>query len=534
MKKKYSLLTKRNLTGVNDFKVEFLIDCNSESECIENLKLNHLASVRLRTAVSAVAAKKLNFTVLCSDGLNDTTSNILVVGKITNITDVNRPSRWLNKISKLKSLNTKIVIDYTDHHIDENSDRGDFYRKSIKFADAVVCSSVFLKKELKRYFDGPIYIIEEPIEVPIIPPVEKNNDTKNILWFGHESNLPYLFNCLLNIFDDNIHARLILMTNVVPFPKEYCELLSIKKLENIDINVVPWSSEDLIKAASMCDFCILPTGYMNTKKAGASSNRLVTSLALGLPVLSDNLHSYQKFSEYFEILNTSNLIKYTNTLNYDFQNIKKSQKLIASNFSKEFIISAWQKFFNDLKTNNNSININKPSLVKLNLGCGDKILDGYINIDVVDARAGKKPDFICDLHDLSKFESNSVDEIMAIHVVEHFWQWEVVDILKEWARVLKPGGKMILECPNLITAAEEFIKNSDEAALGGLEGQRSMWVFYGDPGWRDPLMIHRWGYTPRSLATVMSTAGLIELKQEPAQFKLREPRDMRISGVKKN
>jgi len=59
-----------------------------------------------------------------------------------------------------------------------------------------------------------------------------------------------------------------------------------------------------------------------------------------------------------------------------------------------------------------------------------------------------------------------------------------------------------------------------------------MWVFYGDPGWKDPLMIHRWGYTPRSLATVMAAAGLTELKQEPAQFKLREPRDMRITGVK--
>jgi SAM-dependent methyltransferase len=172
--------------------------------------------------------------------------------------------------------------------------------------------------------------------------------------------------------------------------------------------------------------------------------------------------------------------------------------------------------------------------IKLNLGCGDKIIEGYINVDVVSSRAGKKPDVICDLHNLSVFESNSVDEILSVHVIEHFWQWEVVDILNEWKRVLKPGGKMIIECPNLISAAEEFLKNSDVAALGGQEGQRSMWVFYGDPGWRDPLMIHRWGYTPRSLATVMSTAGLIELKQEPAQFKLREPRDMRISGVKKN
>lgn len=169
---------------------------------------------------------------------------------------------------------------------------------------------------------------------------------------------------------------------------------------------------------------------------------------------------------------------------------------------------------------------------RMNLGCGDKILDGYINVDVVETRAGKRPDVICDLHDLSAFPDDYADEILAVHVIEHFWQWEVIDILEEWTRVLKPGGKMILECPNLISAAQEFLKDPDTAALGGREGQRSMWVFYGDPGWKDPLMIHRWGYTPRSLATVMHQAGLIDLAQEPAQFKLREPRDMRITGRK--
>ena len=59
-----------------------------------------------------------------------------------------------------------------------------------------------------------------------------------------------------------------------------------------------------------------------------------------------------------------------------------------------------------------------------------------------------------------------------------------------------------------------------------------MWVFYGDPAWRDPLMNHRWGYTPLSLARVMHEAGLTQLQQEPAQYKLREPRYMRITGVK--
>ena len=169
--------------------------------------------------------------------------------------------------------------------------------------------------------------------------------------------------------------------------------------------------------------------------------------------------------------------------------------------------------------------------MKLNLGCGDKILDGYVNVDVAPSRRGRQPDVICDLHQL-KFEDRSADEILAVHVVEHFWRWEVVGVLREWARVLKPGAPMILECPNLQSACEQFLQDPESFAGPGAEGQRTMWVFYGDPSWQDPLMVHRWGYTPRSLAKVMAEAGLVEVRQEPAQFKLREPRDMRLVGVK--
>ena len=170
--------------------------------------------------------------------------------------------------------------------------------------------------------------------------------------------------------------------------------------------------------------------------------------------------------------------------------------------------------------------------MKLNLGCGDKILDGYVNVDVAEARAGKRPDVLCDLHALRQFADDTADEILSVHVVEHFWRWEVVGVLKEWARVLKPGGVMILECPNLQSACEAFLANPDLHSGPGQEGQRTMWVFYGDPAWRDPLMVHRWGYTPRSLAYVMHEAGLVNLRQEPARFKLREPRDMRVVGEK--
>ncbi|HEY0836634.1 MAG TPA: methyltransferase domain-containing protein, partial [Azospirillum sp.] len=170
--------------------------------------------------------------------------------------------------------------------------------------------------------------------------------------------------------------------------------------------------------------------------------------------------------------------------------------------------------------------------VRVNLGCGDTLRPGYVNVDIAEARAGVRPDVLCDLHRLTPFADASADEVLAVHVVEHFWRWEVVDILREWARVLKPGGRMVLECPNLRTACEQFLKDPDAFAQADARGQHTMWVFYGDPQWRDPLMVHRWGYTPETLMQVMAEAGLVDLRREPALFKLGEPRDMRVVGHK--
>lgn len=170
--------------------------------------------------------------------------------------------------------------------------------------------------------------------------------------------------------------------------------------------------------------------------------------------------------------------------------------------------------------------------VRLNLGSGGVPLPGYVNVDVASERAGRQPDVVCDIRDLGVFPDGHADEVMAVHVIEHFYRWEVAALLKEWVRVLKPGGKLVLETPNLITACQELLKNPDSASAPDARGQRTMWCLYGDPQHHDPLMCHRWLYTPQSLAQVMHEAGLRQLEQTPPQFKLGHPRDMRVEGVK--
>ena len=156
--------------------------------------------------------------------------------------------------------------------------------------------------------------------------------------------------------------------------------------------------------------------------------------------------------------------------------------------------------------------------MKLNLGCGDKKVEGYTGVDL-DSRA----DIVCDIRDLAFCDSNSVDEILSVHVIEHFYKWQVQGLLWEWRRVLKPGGKIILECPNLELACMAFLQ--------GAPDQFTMWAFYGNPNLKNELHCHHWGWTPTTLSEELKQAGFKDIQSKKAQFKI-PTRDMRVEAIK--
>jgi SAM-dependent methyltransferase len=83
--------------------------------------------------------------------------------------------------------------------------------------------------------------------------------------------------------------------------------------------------------------------------------------------------------------------------------------------------------------------------MKINLGSGLKRIDGFLNVDC-DSRMN--PDFVVDLNkELLPFEDNSVDEIVAHHILEHIGV-NFLTLMQEIYRVCKDGAIIDIEVPH--------------------------------------------------------------------------------------
>ena len=75
-------------------------------------------------------------------------------------------------------------------------------------------------------------------------------------------------------------------------------------------------------------------------------------------------------------------------------------------------------------------------MLRLNIGCGLKILPGYVNCDYID---GSGVDEVFDVTKRIPYPSSSVDEILVEGVFGHIFSWHQTP-MNEIYRVLKPGG----------------------------------------------------------------------------------------------
>jgi SAM-dependent methyltransferase len=144
--------------------------------------------------------------------------------------------------------------------------------------------------------------------------------------------------------------------------------------------------------------------------------------------------------------------------------------------------------------------------MKLNLGCGGDVREGWLNIDV---RKTHPKVLVLDLEKelLRPFPDGSVDEILAKDFIEHL-SWRVVeDFLRDCYRVLKRGGRMFIQVPDLEAIARKVILNPD-FKYGDLSGWKaiSFWVYGGQEYSENT---HKAGFTILTLKQLLESIGFV-------------------------
>jgi len=159
-------------------------------------------------------------------------------------------------------------------------------------------------------------------------------------------------------------------------------------------------------------------------------------------------------------------------------------------------------------------NVRRPEPIRLDLGPGQAQIAGYTRLEIAEGRPAWP---------LTDYADNSVAEIRASHLLEHFSYRQTMDVLKDWVRALEPGGILRLAVPDLDKIIEAYQGDSDGQVEGYLMG-----------GHADAHDVHLALFNEAKLRELMRLAGLeqIESWQSEAQDCSALPISLNLMGRK--
>jgi SAM-dependent methyltransferase len=134
----------------------------------------------------------------------------------------------------------------------------------------------------------------------------------------------------------------------------------------------------------------------------------------------------------------------------------------------------------------------QPAIRRLNWGCGGMSKEGWINSDRADF---KGIDIVADILEGLPLETNSIDYAVSNHALPEIAYPDLVPTLSELRRVLKAGGVLRLELPDLEKAIRAYvagdmeyfhlIPDTDAKTIGGKLVTQMIWY-----GWSRSLFTH--------------------------------------------
>lgn len=129
---------------------------------------------------------------------------------------------------------------------------------------------------------------------------------------------------------------------------------------------------------------------------------------------------------------------------------------------------------------------------------------GWNTLDIV---AGPEVDYVGDCENLSQFDTSSIEALYASHVLEHVPYANLSATLKEWHRVVVPGGKIMVAVPDMNILAQLFVSSE----IKGADKVFVMRMMFG--GQLDKTDFHCIGFDLEILGVHLHIAGFIDIQR---------------------
>ena len=160
---------------------------------------------------------------------------------------------------------------------------------------------------------------------------------------------------------------------------------------------------------------------------------------------------------------------------------------------------------------------------RLHIG-GKQKRDGW---EILDVNPGPLVDHLGNAIDLSQFADGTFAEIYASHVLEHFdYKDALVAALREWHRVLAPGGVLRLSVPDIDVLAHLLLQRHK---LDVNQRFQVMRMIFG--GHVDAHDYHLVGLNQDFLAGFLNAAGFDTLQRVPRHHLFTDTSDMVVAGT---
>jgi hypothetical protein len=168
---------------------------------------------------------------------------------------------------------------------------------------------------------------------------------------------------------------------------------------------------------------------------------------------------------------------------------------------------------------------------KLEIGAGANPREGYVHLDL---NPNVGTDILADASKPLPLKDGCVGELLAINIIEHIEWSSIKDTLKEWARIVKPGGIIKIHT-NDITGVIDLITKDDpdwnkDIGYQPFGGNEDKWAYLNHfvMSTHAPYNMHRAVFTKPMMKKLLSDAGFGDFVEL-----FCGPKMMYIQGTKK-